>query len=617
MTRQPALAWIVLLPLAIAVLPELSDAADRPLNKPPEGFEALFNGKGLDNWRGQIAEDPREIAKITKGMTPQQVQRKQKEADEKTFAHWKAKDGTIYYDGTRRIGNIETREHFGDFEMYIDWKIPKGGDSGIFPRNMPQVQIWDPAGGKRNVVGSGGLDNNGPNIPPAEKADNPVGQWNTFYIKMIGDRISVKLNGEMVIDGKQKGNYWKRFKEPPPEKGPIVLQSHGSQLWFRNIFIRRLEKSQDDLSCLRDESGSPTAKLIYAKLQQQAYAALDHRKKELEKLDSPKQIDAYQQRLKDFFVQRLGGFPKRTPLNARVMGTLKADGYRIEKIIFESRPHHHVTAVGYLPETGGPHPGVVIACGHSRSGKMSGYNQRYGIALATHGIAALCYDPIGQGERSQILDAEGQPRHRSTVHEHTLMGIGSILVGRNTASYRIWDGIRAIDYLAGRPDIDGQRIGFTGCSGGGTLTSYVMALDDRVSCAAPSCYITTFRRLIETIGPQDAEQNIYGQIAFGMDHPDYLLMRAPRPTLISATTGDFFDIHGTWDTFRQAKRLYWRLGHPEHVDLVEGAGGYCFFASESCRPWSTFSIYTRARRARASIPSGLFGRATAGMKMFS
>jgi len=257
-------------------------------------------------------------------------------------------------------------------------------------------------------------------------------------------------------------------------------------------------------------------------------------------------------------VQRLGGFPKRTPLNARVVGTLKSDGYRIEKVIFESRPHHHVTAVAYLPETAGPYPGVVIACGHSRSGKMSGYNQRYGIALATHGIAALCYDPIGQGERSQILDAEGQPRHRSTVREHTLMGIGSILVGRNTASYRIWDGIRAIDYLAGRSDIDNKRIGFTGCSGGGTLTSYVMALDDRVWCAAPSCYITTFRRLIETIGPQDAEQNIYGQIAFGMDHPDYLLMRAPRRTLISATRGDFFDIQGTWDSFRQAKRLYTR-----------------------------------------------------------
>ncbi|MCA9214686.1 MAG: acetylxylan esterase [Planctomycetales bacterium] len=130
----------------------------------------------------------------------------------------------------------------------------------------------------------------------------------------------------------------------------------------------------------------------------------------------------------------------------------------------------------------------------------------------------------------------------------------------------------AIDYLVSRPEIDAKRIGFTGCSGGGTLTSYVMALDDRVACAAPACYLTTFRRLIETIGPQDAEQNIFGQLEFGMDHPDYVIMRAPRPTLISLTTDDFFDIRGSWENFRQAKRIYGRLGRPECVDLVEIEG---------------------------------------------
>lgn len=226
------------LPLFGLCLP--ASASDENLNQPPEGFRAVFNGKNLENWKGQIAEDPRTVAKITKDLTAGQVEQKQAEADAKTFEHWTVEDGVIHYDGARRIGNIETREHFGDFEMYVDWKIPKGGDSGIFPRNMPQVQIWDPAGGKRNAVGSGGLDNNGPNIPPQVKADNPVGEWNTFYIKMVGDKIWVKLNGQTVIDGKAKGNYWKEFKEPPPRRGPIVLQSHGSHLWFRNIFIREL-----------------------------------------------------------------------------------------------------------------------------------------------------------------------------------------------------------------------------------------------------------------------------------------------------------------------------------------------------------------------------------------
>lgn len=207
----------------------------------PAGFRPLFNGKDLLNWRGQIAEDPRDVAKITQGMSPDEIRRKQEEVDRKTFEHWAAENGEIHYDGTRRIGNIETREHFGDFELLVDWKIPRGGDSGIFPRNMPQVQIWDPAGGKRNVVGSGGLDNNGPDLPPKTKADRPVGEWNTFWIRMVGDTIWVRLNGETVIDGEKKGNYWTNFKEPPPPRGPIVLQSHGSHLWFRNLFIRELD----------------------------------------------------------------------------------------------------------------------------------------------------------------------------------------------------------------------------------------------------------------------------------------------------------------------------------------------------------------------------------------
>ena len=215
---------------------------------------------------------------------------------------------------------------------------------------------------------------------------------------------------------------------------------------------------------------------------------------------------------------------------------------------------------------------MIVSSGHSRTGKTADYNQRFGIAMALQGMAALCFDPIGQGERSQILNADGRPKFPGTTTEHYLVGVGSILVGRNTASYRVWDAMRAIDYLVSRPEIDSKRIGMTGCSGGGTMTSYVMALDDRVACAVPACYLTTMRRLIETLGPQDAEQNIFGQIAFGLDQPDYVLMRAPKPTLISSTTGDFFDIRGAWDNYRQAKRTYGRLGFPERVDLVEVEG---------------------------------------------
>src|SRR5436190_851648 len=331
----------------------------------------------------------------------------------------------------------------------------------------------------------------------------------------------------------------------------------------------------EDLQCLKPGPGEPAAaSLFYAHLQKQAYQALDRRQAAYEGLKNSEQISAYQRRMREFFVQQLGGFPERTPLNSRVVGKIAADGYTIEKIIFESQPNHHVTGVLYLPDTKPPHPVVLVSSGHSRPGKAADYNQRFGVMLARHGMAALCYDPIGQGERSQILTPDGKPQFSGTTQEHFLIGVGSILVGTNTARYRVWDGIRAIDYLASRSDIDPQRIGFTGCSGGGTLTSYLMALDERVACAAPSCYLTTFRRLIETIGPQDAEQNIFGQVVFGLDQPDYVMMRAPRPTLISATTGDFFDIRGTWDNYRQAKRIFGRLGYAERVDLVEAEGGH-------------------------------------------
>ena len=338
------------------------------------------------------------------------------------------------------------------------------------------------------------------------------------------------------------------------------------------VSVPEFQSAAEDLSCLNLEQRATSS--LYANLQQQAYAALDRRMQGYEQLKTAEQIVAHQKKLRAFFIRQLGGFPERTPLHAQQIEVIQADGYHIENVIFQSQPNHHVTANLYLPDASTPVPGVVVSSGHSRTGKTADYNQRFGIMLAQHGIAALCFDPIGQGERSQLLTDAGEPQFQSTTTEHFLLGVGSILVGRNTARYRIWDALRSIDYLASRREVDPQRIGFTGCSGGGTLTSYVMALDNRVVCAAPACYLTTFRRLIETIGPQDAEQNIFGQITFGLDQPDYILMRAPRPTLISSTTGDFFDIQGSWHNYRQAKRIYGRLGYPERVDLVEVEGGH-------------------------------------------
>ena len=315
-------------------------------------------------------------------------------------------------------------------------------------------------------------------------------------------------------------------------------------------------------------------RLLQDHLRPLVHAALDRRLQAYEALKTPDQIRDYQERLRTEFIESLGGFPARTPLRPRVVGRLQGDGFRVEKLIYESRPGFHVTAVLYLPEAEPPYPGVLVPCGHSENGKAAELYQRAAILMARNGLAVLCYDPIGQGERKQILqdgaDRSGTAKGRfRPTGEHNLAGVSPILLGQNLATYRIWDGIRSIDYLAGRDDVDASRIGCAGNSGGGLMTAYLMALDERIVAAASSCFITTTRRKNDDPGPGDAEQNIYAQTAYGMDHADYILMRAPKPTLILAATKDFVPIAGAWETYRQAKRLYTRLGVPERVGLVE------------------------------------------------
>ncbi len=326
-------------------------------------------------------------------------------------------------------------------------------------------------------------------------------------------------------------------------------------------------KAQEDVRVLASE-GEPR-KMLHNYLLAQAQKHFEARRQIVSQLQTPEDIHKRQQELKARFVAALGGFPEKTPLNAQVVGTLQGDGFRVEKVIFQSRPHHHVTANLYLPQGQTPVPGVLVPCGHSANGKAAEAYQRVCILMAKNGLAVLCYDPIGQGERRQLLSQTGKPAIAGSTSEHTLVGVGALLIGRSTATYRIWDGIRSLDYLASRPEVDPKRLGCTGNSGGGTLTAYLMALDERIVAAAPSCYVTTLERLFATIGPLDAEQNIPGQVAFGMEHTDYVTMRAPRPTLLCVATHDFFDIQGAWTTFREASQIYAKLGHAERLNLVE------------------------------------------------
>jgi len=320
--------------------------------------------------------------------------------------------------------------------------------------------------------------------------------------------------------------------------------------------------------------GVSASKIMGHYLRQQAANRFENWKREYEQRKTAEQIAEYQKRLREKFIEVLGGLPERTPLNPQVNGMVRRDGYNVEKVIFESWPKHYVTAALFLPdakEHKPPYPGVLVPCGHSKIAKAHDSYQKMGALLALNGMAALVFDPIDQGERGQLL--EDWPKLWGTK-AHTMIAVGSILLGRNTATFEIWDGMRGIDYLQSRPEVSPKRIGCTGNSGGGTQTSYLMALDDRIIAASPSCYITNFDRLLNTLGGQDAEQNIYAQLAFGMDHADYLMMRAPTPILICAATRDFFDIGGTWTSFRYAKRLYTRLGFAERVDLLENDAGH-------------------------------------------
>ncbi len=307
---------------------------------------------------------------------------------------------------------------------------------------------------------------------------------------------------------------------------------------------------------------------MWNRLRHQAHEALAARRQRYEQIRTPEQIADWQKRLRTQLLAGLGEMPEKTPLNARIVATVPRDGYREQKIIFESRPGLPVTGVLYLPDAEPPYPAALVPCGHSNNGKAYENYQQAPILLARHGIAGFCFDPIGQGERSQILDKRGCRVVGSTV-EHTLIGAGSILLGRSIAGDMIHDAIRAVDYLVSRNDIDAARIGCTGTSGGGTQTSYLMAIDPRIACAVPCCYLTSLGRLIDTIGPQDAEQNLHAQVRCGLDHADYAILFAPRPLLLGAATRDFFDIEGTWETFRQVKRIYTRLGFAERVEIVE------------------------------------------------
>jgi pimeloyl-ACP methyl ester carboxylesterase len=269
----------------------------------------------------------------------------------------------------------------------------------------------------------------------------------------------------------------------------------------------------------------------------------------------------------------IGPFPEKTPLNAEITGVYEGDGYRMEKVVYESMPGYHVTAGLFIPDEAKNAPAVIYCSGHTENGFRSDVYQWVILNLVKKGFVVLAFDPVGQGERWQYFDPDtGESAIGGPTSEHSYPGTQAFLTGLSMARYMIWDGIRTVDFLETRPEVDSSRIGITGRSGGGTQSAQIAAMDDRILAAAPECYITSYRRLLESIGPQDAEQNLYRGIIEGTDHLDLLLARAPKPTMMITTTGDFFSIQGARETYARAGKAWKALGAPEAIDMAEDDG---------------------------------------------
>jgi dienelactone hydrolase len=323
--------------------------------------------------------------------------------------------------------------------------------------------------------------------------------------------------------------------------------------------------------------GTPPSNMLRSYLQGIAFQQLAARRDRIAEIRTREQFEKRRAEVRRQLLAMIGGLPsERSPLNLRITGVIDHGDYRVEKIIYESLPKFYVTADLYVPQTGhSRYPAILQPTGHSLSAKARAFYQDISLGLVKSGFVVLTYDPVGQGERVIFYDSalEGS-KVGSSTGEHEMVGIQSLLAGESIARYMVWDGMRGIDVLQSLPYVETKRIGVTGCSGGGTLTAYIAALDDRVQVAAPACYITDWGDQLLGTGPQDAEQQFPDQLKNGLDHADLVEAFAPKPYLIVSTTEDFFPIAGSRKTLAESKRIYALFGAEDKISSAVAPGGH-------------------------------------------
>jgi cephalosporin-C deacetylase-like acetyl esterase len=288
-------------------------------------------------------------------------------------------------------------------------------------------------------------------------------------------------------------------------------------------------------------------------------------------VQSKKAMLQYRDELRKRYKNILGDFPAKEALNAKVLKVSQEKGFRVEKIIFESLPKRYVTANLYLPDGNGPFPASLELCGHGMGGKMGSAEA---VLMALNGIAVMVVDPIGQGERVQLLDENGKAATRGSTTEHTLLNGGCTLVGSSLVAYEWWDNHRAIDYLETRADIDKNRLGAYGSSGGGTQTAYLIGLEDRLKAACICSYFSQRERVLELSGPSDGCQHIAGEGSAHIEIADWVTMFAPKPVLIMSGLYDFVDYWGAVQGVHQLQKQYEVLGAKDAIKQFTAESGH-------------------------------------------